>query len=206
MARSARFSCLGLGSALVLACNQGPVATAPDDRTQSAPSRSGDFSASGALVTRGTTHYATVLADPSSNLSLVAGVTYQQLAEVCPTFTGLFTFDPGTFLNVRRPDGSLKVSINGKNVNVVVFRGVFPGDFCAGFFATPPLATGIVNAAFQDNDFFASGNRVDSFHEQLTGQGVYVETGKGVHISARRQGLIAKDGSIRKLETKIRLK
>lgn len=190
MARFGRFSCLAFGSALVLACNEAPIPTDP---------------AMEALVTRGPAGYATVLADPSSNLSLVAGVTYQQLAEVCPTFTGLFTFDPGTFLNVLRPDRSLKVLFKGKNVNVVVFPGVFPGDFCTGFFSVPPLVTGIVNAAFQDNDFFASGNRTDSFHEHLTGRGRYTETGRRVHISVKRQGLIARDGSIRKLETNIRL-
>ena len=160
-----------------------------------------------AVVNRFPAGYGTVLVDETNNLTIVAGFDFEVLIEFCASGGAVnLPFDAGTHIDVRRPDGSLKVLNMGKNVNVVIFQGVFPGDYCLAYFSTPPLVIGKVNAVFHDNDFSWSKNRTDAFSEHLIGRGTYSETGKRVNISVKMQGLLSKDGSIRKLTTRIRLR
>jgi hypothetical protein len=205
MARSRILLELALSSTLVLACSDRPALTDPTGASPALRTARGSVAA-GAAVFHGPTDYATILVDERRNLTVVAGVPLEQLAQVCAEGTGLFTFDPGTVVIVQRPDSSLHLLRKSRHLSIVVFEGLFPGDFCTGFLSTPPLVTGTVRAMFRDNDFFLSLNRADSFHESLRGQGIYTNTGEPVRIWVRMKGLIGRDFSIRKLTTDIVLK
>lgn len=195
---------------LALLCGVGFAAACADQSALTSPSQATSTDAlaadSRATVNRFAAWYAAVLVDENRHLTVVAGVPFEQLADVCEEGTGLFTLDSATIHTVQRPDESFAVRWQGKDVNVVIFEGEFPGDFCTGFYTTLPLAIGTTHATFHDNDFFVSGNRTDSYHFDLTGKGVYTATGQPARITVKSQGLVAKDGSILKLTTDIRLR
>lgn len=177
-----RTSLVTLSIGLLLACSEPPRAGLTEPEAMPPTAR----------VLRTTDIISDFMVDEDAGLSILIGFTYEGIVEVCST--GEPNFDLGTLLLVERPDGSLKLQLTGKDVSVVVFEGIL-GPTCGSFLSATPLATGTVNFTRSDNDFFVSGERTNSFHQLLTGSGVYTGTDEPVHIMVKFFGTIHKDFS-----------
>lgn len=160
--------CATLASTLTLACSDN---TSP---TLAAEVPSSPFSAS---VNRFTAGFFDFFLDQSQNLVAVVGLGHEQLAAFCANED--VTFDQVRFLEVTRPDGSLKITSHGRP-RVTVYSGAGISDLCELADATP-LATGRAQVTATDNDFFVSLNRTNSFGRSLVG----TATGPGGRFKVR---------------------
>lgn len=183
-----------LAVTLALACSE---PTSPPPATQVAtPS----FAA--ATARRFTVPFFNTFTDASSDLTAVFGITAEQLAAACAG--GDFTQDEVTVVEVTRPDGSLKVTVHGNNLTVLIYSGGFE-DVCE-LAGRTPLATGTAKVTQTDNDFFISGNRTNSFGLSLIGRAASDETGARFLVRGRFRTTISKQGLqlVRTIEFSIR--
>jgi hypothetical protein len=151
----------------------------------------------GAFVIRFQDALGVAFSGPDETLSVVTGVSLDQLAALCAGES--FTLEPATDQLVFRPDGSIHQIFRAKGVTILVFAGAF-ADFCA----EPPLAVGTGNYTNTDNDVSISGNRANSFGFRLRGS-VVDASGDRHHLLARYRAQVTRSGELRELVSDIKL-
>jgi hypothetical protein len=175
-----------LTCALMSACGDQTAPTAPsrgpDLRTSANPD------GPGAQVGGGEFPFTFFFTDPESGLGIVAGLT----PETLPGFCADEDVERGSsFLHdVIRPDGSIMSHERARKVTLMVFRLGDGADICDG---SAPFAVGTGNFMSHDNDFFASGNRANSFGFRINGQVTDVD-GARHHVSAAFEGTFSRQG------------
>ncbi len=179
--------------ALGLACNNDPTepSTGPTLRTANNPNGPGAF------VVRFETTIGFLFVDPESDLTVIAGLTLDQLAALCAG--GDVTFEPATEQLVFRPDGSIHQLFKAKKATLLLFDVAFV-DFCA----VAPFAVGRGNFTGTDNDLTVSGNRTNSFGFRLRGR-VAENSGERHHLLAKFHALITRSGAFREITSRIKL-
>jgi hypothetical protein len=145
-----------LASALALACGDQQSPTAP--ASLSTPSFS-------ATAERSTANFA--FGFGNDRRSVLVGATAEQWAAFCAT--GEQSFDSWNVLTLTRPDGSQKVTQQGKNLHLLVWdipgSPPFPGDLCS----ESPAYTGIGRIVITDSDVDLSHQGTDAAGHTLTG-------------------------------------
>ena len=148
--------CTILGSALALACKD---ATSPTPYTEVL------FGTPSASVNRFTDAFADFFVDESQGLVAVIGLGHDQLPAFCAGEDVLF--DQLSFVEVIRPDGTVKITLHGKP-RLTVYSATSFTDVCVLANVTP-LATGQARLTGTDNDVQVSHERTNSFGRSLVG-------------------------------------
>jgi hypothetical protein len=151
-----------LTAALLLGCGGSSRLTAPPD--PAAPSLS---------VDRSTEHFGLGFADDRH--VVIIGATFENWAALCAT--GAQTWDAWNLLTVTRPDGSLKATFKGEEMNVLVWT--FPADACT---ESPDFA-GTGRIVVTDSDVNLDGRGADATGQTVTGT-VTDESGQRYHLVA----------------------
>ena len=187
-------STAALASALALGCGEQQSPMAPAD--QPAPSVR-------ATVERITDVFPFgVFGFSDGTRTLIFGAPFEDLVSFCPD--PVPTTDLFELLIVTRPDGSLKITGRGEEVNVVVFDAFIPDAGCDVLLGAPRY-TGIVRVVVTDNDVFVSGNRANASQITVTGT-VTDESGQEYHLTSfSHQVLAPGTGSVRNANVKIQL-
>jgi hypothetical protein len=167
-------------SAVVLACGE---PTGPTPSTEA-----GSPSLAAASVRRFTDQFFDAITDPSTGLTALLGISRDQLARACAGEP--FTLDDVTIVEVTRPDGSVKVTVHGNDLTVLVFAGIVE-DVCE-LAGEAPLATGRAKVTQTDNDFFVSRNRTNSFGLSLIGRATAAEGGTHYLVRGRFRATISR--------------
>jgi hypothetical protein len=154
--RLSLLGCTALASTTVLACNDVSSPTPPADLQ--GPSYS-------ATVNRFTVPYFNFVTDESSGLIALLGLSPDLLADACAGED--VAFDQVKVVEVFRPDGSLKITVQGRVRTLIYSLGSIT-DVCE-LTGSTPLATGRAHVLEVDNDVFVSGNRTNSFGANLEG-------------------------------------
>jgi hypothetical protein len=120
----------------------------------------------GASVTRFTEGFFRVEVDEETGLIAVFGLSHEEIAPLCAGQE--IEFDPLFDVEVIRPDGSVKLSVQGQpSVTIYPLIPDFT-DLCQLTEVTP-LATGTVHFSHLDNDVNLSLERANSFGETVMG-------------------------------------
>ncbi len=197
MPRSLTLTLVLLCGALGLACSGDPISPQPPGASGPTLRTVQNPDGPGAFVIRFETSLGFLFSDGESNVTVIAGVTPDQLAALCAG--GEFTFEPATEQLVFRPDGSIHQLFRAKGVTLLVFEGANV-DFCA----VSPFGVGQGNFTQTDNDLTVSGRRTNSFGFRIRGQ---VSDGSGgrTHVLAKFHALITRSGLFRLLTSEIKL-
>ena len=175
---------VGVGTALIAACESNSVSTAP-----MAPV-SGQVTAS--LVNRFPVPQLFALVDFEHNLSALVGVQANEASTVCSG--GFEPYDLSEVLDVHRGTGDQKALIKDGEQLFVIWEGVpVPGALVSCTFqGQTPLATGSLRSVNTDNDIFVGpGPGGNSFHYRATGQLSNPATGQQYHALAKLGGRVA---------------
>lgn len=149
--------CTIFGSAPALACKDVTSPTPYAEVLSGTPS---------AIVNRFTDAFADFFVDESRGLVAVIGLGHDQLPAFCAGEEVLF--DQLSFVEVIRPDGTVKITLHGKPRVTVYSATDFTDDVCVLAGATP-LATGQARLTGTDNDVQVSHTRTNSFGRSLVG-------------------------------------
>jgi hypothetical protein len=185
-------SSTALASVLALGCGEHPSPTAPAD--EPAPSLSASVERITDVFPFG------VFGFSDGSRTLIFGAPFEDLVTFCPDPvppTDLFEI-----LIVTRPNGSLKFSARGEEVNVVVFDAFVPNAGCDALLGAPHY-TGTVRVHSEDNDLFVSGNGANA--SQLTVKGTVTdESGQEYHLTSFSHQVLA-PGTAVVLQSKVKI-
>jgi hypothetical protein len=176
--------CTTLAATLVLACNDATSPTQPAN-PQSASIR--------ATVNRFTVPYFNFVVDESSGLIALLGLSHEMLIGTCAGED--VAFDQVKVVEVFRPDGSLKFTVQGR-VRMAVYSLGEIFDICELTESTP-LARGRAHVTEVDNDLFVSGNRTNSYGANL--EGTASGPGGRFKVRGKFRALIRRNGEGRVL-------
>jgi len=132
----------------------------------------------------------------------VIGLSAVQFARFCAEQP--FTKDEVTIVEVTRPDGSIKRTVQGRELSLMIYPGTFD-DVCELATRTP-LATGTAKVTETDTDFFVSGKRTDVIGFSLVGRARSAETGAHFLVRAQVRALFPKHGESRLLRRDFSIK
>jgi hypothetical protein len=149
--------CTALLSTLALACDEESSPTSPAENVR--PSLR-------ATVTRTTEAFFRLEVDDATGLIAVFGLSQEDLAGLCAG--QVVDFDQLRDVIVTRPDGSVKLTVQGRPRVTIYPPTANLTDLCQLTEVTP-IATGTVHFSHLDNDVFLSGNGANSFGENLMG-------------------------------------
>jgi hypothetical protein len=149
--------CTALVSILALACKDVSSPTLPIE--PQSPSLS-------ASVERTTEGFFRLEVDEATGLIAVFGLSQDDLVALCAGQD--VVFDQLDDVVVTRPDGSVALSVQGRPRVTIYPPTPDLTDLCQLTEVTP-IAKGTVHFSHIDNDVFLSGDRTDSFGENLMG-------------------------------------
>ncbi|MFL5494257.1 MAG: hypothetical protein ACJ8DC_07735 [Gemmatimonadales bacterium] len=137
--------------------------------------------------------------DPESGLSLLAGVTLDQLPDICAGGDFVETAD---WLVVAHPthDGTVfHVRIRDQNQSVLVWGTAVEQSVCQELFlqGVPPLAVGTARMTFTDNDFAGTSSHADSFGQRIEGTVTNPATGQRYHLEAAYRAVALPGGTFK---------
>ena len=187
-------SSTALASALALGCGEQQPPTAPAD--EPAPSISASVQRITDVFPFG------VFGFSDGSRTLIFGAPFEDLVTFCPA--AVPTTDLFEILVATRPDGSIKFSARGEEVNVVVFDAFVPNAGCDVLLGAPHY-TGTVRVHYEDNDLFVSGNGANASQITVTGT-VTDESGQEYHLTSSSHQVLAPGTAVlRQSKVKIQL-
>jgi hypothetical protein len=125
-------------------------------------------------------------------LAMIIGWTFEELELFCTT--GEITIGSLRELIVTRRDGSLKASLHGTRIPLLVWETDSP-DLCQVL--DEPHLTGTGRFFASDNDFFVSGNRTESTVGGINGH-VVSEDGRRFRATQKFHAVILRNGDLHK--------
>lgn len=142
----------------LLACEPGtPTEVAAPDGPQFDITDAPDVAG---IIVRGDRNPGYSWADPEAGMRVILGWDLQGVLDFCNS--GIIDFDIVSFQDAVLPDGRVVRLDQGTEVETTVWP--FTQFSCARFTTTTPLATGLADLVYTDNDFFVNGgNNTDAF-------------------------------------------
>ena len=144
------------------------------------------------LVSRPTVDFAWVVIDEERGLTAVLGATAEENASACQS--GLFP-EQIQYLQVERPDSSLKLLGKGRTMGVTVWPSP-SGQICGDLLSITPLATGRARVMYLDNDAFLSRNRTNAYGVRARGTLTSPATGDDLRLLVRFHAGIHRQDSV----------
>jgi hypothetical protein len=182
-----------LALTLVLAACDEPTITSPAHTSAPAARSAGAVRTSGAFVFRGEVPSALLMIDYDRELTLVIGPTAAQLQGICATGIAPETVSEHDVLG---PDGTLHLLVKAKSLPAVVWS-VLTVDPCADLQGVTPLAEGIAQGKYTDNDFLGTSQGGGSFGMTAQGRLIETATGRPVQLNAKFRNVFLPDGTIK---------
>lgn len=175
---------LGCGEPAGLASDPlGGSSSKPSLRTEQNPEGSGAFVIHGEQG---------AFFSAEGGLAMIIGWTFDELDLFCTT--GEITIGSLRELLVTRPDGSVKASLHGTQIPLLVWQ-TENTDLCQVL--DVPHLTGTGQFFASDNDFFVSGNRTESTVGGVHGQ-VVSEDGQRFRFTQEFHAVILRSGEVHK--------
>jgi hypothetical protein len=191
---------LALGMPLA-GCDQAVPPSAPDTPLPDAASARA-VRTDGAFVFHGRVPGALLMVDFDRERTLIVGHTVAQLAEICTTGVPP---EEVTEHDVFAPNGVLHLLVRADALPAIVWS-VLSFDPCGELQGVAPLAEGIADAVYTDNDYFDSGKGAGSFGLTARGRLTETATGQALKLDAKFRNVFLPDGTIKAPVTDIILR
>ena len=182
-----------LAFTMVLAGCDGPAPTSTLDTLMPSAASAKTERTTGAFVFRGDVPGGFFMIDFDRERTLLIGNTAAQLADICAG--GAFPSEV-TEHDVFGPHGRLHVLIKSSPLPAAVWS-ILTLDPCADLLGVPPLAEGMAQAVFTDNDNLLTGPGGNSFGLTAQGRMTETSTGRAVQLHAKFRNVFLPDGTVK---------
>lgn len=178
-----------VASALALGCGDHPGVNDPS---------SGAVPSFSATVDRFAQPWFERFIDRESGLTLLAGVTLDQLPDICAGGDFVETADWLLVAHPAQDDGTvLHTRIRDQDQSVLIWDVAVDQSVCQELFleGVPPLAVGTARMTFTDNDFAGTSSHTDSFGQRIEGTVTNPANGQRYHLEAAYHVVVLPDGT-----------